>query len=241
MRGLLPLWVGVGVYALFLLAGNRLLIDPDTHVADHGRAVDPRPSRGAADRHLFLHHARPALDFDAMAGAGAVRQDLCGRSAGAGRWCWRPPRSPPTFALLAKFLEPASERQHDPGVRRRGAGADGAASVGAAACAGDAGDGGLGRRTDRCRRPPRGAVVLAAAADGAVGQSAWRLCLRPGADRADRARCGRQRGSQRAQIAGAALGRVRRCRAGARAAARPMAGMRCWRRKRSSRSAARCR
>jgi hypothetical protein len=30
LRGLLPLWVGVLVYALFLLAGNRLLIDPDT-------------------------------------------------------------------------------------------------------------------------------------------------------------------------------------------------------------------
>ena len=30
LRGLLPLWVGVGIYALFLLAGNRLLIDPDT-------------------------------------------------------------------------------------------------------------------------------------------------------------------------------------------------------------------
>ena len=30
MRGLLPLWVGVGVYALFFVAGNRLLIDPDT-------------------------------------------------------------------------------------------------------------------------------------------------------------------------------------------------------------------
>src|ERR1700739_4435682 len=30
MRGLLPLWVGVGIYVLFLLAGNRLLIDPDT-------------------------------------------------------------------------------------------------------------------------------------------------------------------------------------------------------------------
>src|SRR5271155_4744079 len=29
-RGLMPLWVGVGTYALFLLAGNRLLIDPDT-------------------------------------------------------------------------------------------------------------------------------------------------------------------------------------------------------------------
>src|SRR5438309_5182162 len=29
-RGLLPLWVGISVYALFLVAGNRLLIDPDT-------------------------------------------------------------------------------------------------------------------------------------------------------------------------------------------------------------------
>src|ERR1700692_1335868 len=30
MRGLLPLWVGVFIYGLFVLAGNRLLIDPDT-------------------------------------------------------------------------------------------------------------------------------------------------------------------------------------------------------------------
>ena len=30
LRGLLPLWVGVFVYGLFLLAGDRLLIDPDT-------------------------------------------------------------------------------------------------------------------------------------------------------------------------------------------------------------------
>ena len=30
LRGLLPLWVGAGIYALFLVAGNRLLIDPDT-------------------------------------------------------------------------------------------------------------------------------------------------------------------------------------------------------------------
>jgi hypothetical protein len=29
-RGLLPLWIGSGVYALLLLAGNRLLLDPDT-------------------------------------------------------------------------------------------------------------------------------------------------------------------------------------------------------------------
>src|SRR6185312_13454619 len=30
LRGLTPLWAGVGIYALLLLAGNRLLIDPDT-------------------------------------------------------------------------------------------------------------------------------------------------------------------------------------------------------------------
>src|SRR3954464_3227566 len=30
LRGLLPVWVGAAVYALFVLAGNRLLIDPDT-------------------------------------------------------------------------------------------------------------------------------------------------------------------------------------------------------------------
>jgi hypothetical protein len=44
MRGLLPLWVGAGVYAVFILAGNHLLIDPDTMwqitigqwIIDHG-------------------------------------------------------------------------------------------------------------------------------------------------------------------------------------------------------------
>ena len=30
LRGLLPLWVGAGVYMLMLLAGNHLLMDPDT-------------------------------------------------------------------------------------------------------------------------------------------------------------------------------------------------------------------
>jgi hypothetical protein len=44
MRGLLPLWAGAGVYAVFVLAGNHLLIDPDTlwqitigrWILDHG-------------------------------------------------------------------------------------------------------------------------------------------------------------------------------------------------------------
>src|SRR5258707_6827919 len=44
MRGLLPLWVGVFIYALFLLAGNRLLIDPDTmwQVTNGQRIIDHR-------------------------------------------------------------------------------------------------------------------------------------------------------------------------------------------------------
>jgi hypothetical protein len=44
LRGLLPLWIGAGVYAVFVLAGNHLLIDPDTlwqitigqWIVDHG-------------------------------------------------------------------------------------------------------------------------------------------------------------------------------------------------------------
>jgi hypothetical protein len=31
VRGLLPLWVGIGIYTVFLLAGDKLLIDPDTY------------------------------------------------------------------------------------------------------------------------------------------------------------------------------------------------------------------
>ncbi len=44
MRGLLPVWVGISIYAVFILAGNHLLIDPDTMwqitigqwIVDHG-------------------------------------------------------------------------------------------------------------------------------------------------------------------------------------------------------------
>src|ERR1700679_4071193 len=67
----------------------------------------------------------------------------------------------------------------------------------------------MGRRADRGGGPARRAIVLAAAADGAVGQSAWRVFVRPGADSADRARCRVERGYELAKIAGAALGRIR--------------------------------
>ena len=104
MRGLLPLWVGVLIYALFLVAGNRLLIDPDTMWQITVGQWIIGPSRGARDRRLFLHHARPALDLDAVAGAGALRQGLRDMRAGAGRWCWPRQRSRRRSRCYARFL-----------------------------------------------------------------------------------------------------------------------------------------
>src|SRR4051795_7137226 len=102
-RGLLPLWVGGGVYALFLLAGNRLLIDPDTMwqitvgqwIIDH-RAVP------TADVYSFTMQGQPWISTQwfsqvvyakayAIAGwSGPVV--LAAAAIGA------------TFALLTKFL-----------------------------------------------------------------------------------------------------------------------------------------
>ncbi len=160
MRGLLPLWVGSRRLCA-VSRGRKPAADRSRYdVADHGRAVDPGPSRGAADRRLFLHHARPALDFDAVAGAGALRQNLCDRrlerAGGAGGRCDRG-----DVRAAHQIPQPAPARKHDAGLDRRGAGPVRAASAGAAACIGDAGDGGVGRRADRGGGPARRAVILA--------------------------------------------------------------------------------
>ena len=68
MRGLLPLWVGVLIYALFLVAGNRLLIDPDTMwqitvgqwISDH-RAVPE------TDIYSFTMHGQPWISTQWLA------------------------------------------------------------------------------------------------------------------------------------------------------------------------------
>jgi hypothetical protein len=103
LRGLLPLWVGAGVYALFLLAGNRLLIDPDTMwqitvgqwILDH-RAVPE------TDVYSFTMRGQPWISTQWLA------QVLYAKAYAAFGW------SGPvvlaagaiaaTFALLAKFL-----------------------------------------------------------------------------------------------------------------------------------------
>lgn len=103
LRGLLPLWVGIAIYALFLLAGNRLLIDPDTMwqitvgqwIIDH-RAVPQ------TDVYSFTMRGQPWISTQWLA------QVLYAKAHAAFGW------SGPvvlaagaiaaTFALLAKWL-----------------------------------------------------------------------------------------------------------------------------------------
>ena len=103
MRGLLPLWVGAGVYALFLLAGNRLLIDPDTYW------------QVTIGQWILDHHAVPETDVYSLTMRGQpwistqwLAQVLFARTYAVFGW------SGPvvlaagaiatTFALLANFL-----------------------------------------------------------------------------------------------------------------------------------------
>ena len=240
LRGLLPLWVGVAIYALFLLAGNRLLIDPDTMwqitvgqwIIDH-RAVPE------TDVYSFTMRGQPWISTQWLA------QVLYAKAYAAFGW------SGPvvlaagaiaaTFALLTRLLNrhlsesttlvfvAAALALTVPHLLARPHVLAMPVMV--------AWVGGMIAAADRRAR----AVVLAAAADGAVGQSAWRVCVRPGADRADRARCGAERGCACAQIAACCAGRRSASRRCWQAGARPMAGMRCWLRKKFSASAPRCR
>src|SRR5205814_5206782 len=103
MRGLLPLWVGIGVYTLFLLAGNRLLIDPDTlwHVTVGQWILDHR-AVPETDVYSFTMRGQPWISTQWLAQVlYAKAYSMFGWSgpvvlAAAG--------SAATFALLAKFL-----------------------------------------------------------------------------------------------------------------------------------------
>jgi hypothetical protein len=103
MRGLLPLWVGIFVYALFLLAGNRLLIDPDTMwqitvgqwIVDH-RAVPE------TDVYSFTMRGQPWISTQWLA------QVIYARAYAIAGWSGpvvlAAAAIAATFALLAKFL-----------------------------------------------------------------------------------------------------------------------------------------
>jgi hypothetical protein len=103
MRALLPLWVGVFIYALFLLAGNRLLIDPDTlwqvtlgqWIIDH-RAVPE------TDVFSFTMRGQPWISTQWLA------QVLFAKSYAVAGWSGpvvlAAAALAATFALLARFL-----------------------------------------------------------------------------------------------------------------------------------------
>ena len=103
MRGLLPLWVGVGVYLLFLLAGDRLLIDPDTMwqitvgqwILDH-RAVPE------TDVYSFTMRGQPWISTQWLA------QVLYAKAYAIAGWSGpvvlAASAIAATFALFAKFL-----------------------------------------------------------------------------------------------------------------------------------------
>src|SRR5258706_11696291 len=102
-RGLLPLWVGTGVYALLLLAGNRLLIDPDTiwqitvgqWIIDH-RAVPQ------TDVYSFTMRGQPWISTQWLAqGLFAKSYTIAGWS---GPVVLAASAIAATFALLARFL-----------------------------------------------------------------------------------------------------------------------------------------
>jgi hypothetical protein len=103
LRGLLPLWVGIGVYALFLLAGNQLLNDPDTmwHVT--------------VGQWMLDHRAVPETDVYSLTMRGQpwismywVSQVLYAKAYSSFGWSGpvvlAAAGSAATFALLAKFL-----------------------------------------------------------------------------------------------------------------------------------------
>jgi hypothetical protein len=104
MRGLLPLWVGVGVYALFLLAGNRLLIDPDTlwQVTVGQRILDHR-AVPETDIYSFTMRGQPWISTQwlaqvAYAGAYAI-------AGWSGPVVLAAAAIAATFGLLTKFLK----------------------------------------------------------------------------------------------------------------------------------------
>jgi len=100
---LAPLWVGVGVYALFLLAGNRLLIDPDTMwqvtvgqwILDH-RAVPE------TDVYSFSMRGQPWISTQWL--AQVLYAKTYAMSGWSGPVVLAASAIAATFALLARFL-----------------------------------------------------------------------------------------------------------------------------------------
>ncbi|TKW77375.1 MAG: hypothetical protein DI543_16055, partial [Bradyrhizobium icense] len=103
LRGLLPVWVGAAVYALFVLAGNRLLIDPDTlwqisvgqWIIDH-RAVP------TVDVYSFTMRGQPWISTQWL--AQVLFAEAYALAGWAGPVVLSAGAIAATFALLARFV-----------------------------------------------------------------------------------------------------------------------------------------
>jgi hypothetical protein len=104
LRGLLPVWVGAAVYALFMLAGNHLLIDPDTMwqitvgqwIIDH-RAVP------TVDVYSFTMRGQPWISTQWLAQV-MYAQAYAVAGGWAGPVVLAASAIAATFALLARFI-----------------------------------------------------------------------------------------------------------------------------------------
>ena len=102
-RGLLPLWVGLGVYALALLAGNQLLNDPDTYwQISVGRWILDHHAVPTVDLYSFTMHGQPWISTQWLS------QVLLAGSFGAFGWAGpvvlTATAVAATFGLLTRFL-----------------------------------------------------------------------------------------------------------------------------------------
>src|ERR1700730_9356739 len=102
-RGLLPLWVGISVYALFLLAGNRLLIEPDTlwQVTVSRRGLDHR-AVPETDVYSFTMRGQPWISTQWL--AQVIYAKAYALAGWSGPVVLAATASAVTFALLTKFL-----------------------------------------------------------------------------------------------------------------------------------------
>ena len=102
-RALLPLWVGVGVYALFLLAGNRLLIDPDTlWQITVGQWIIDHHAVPTSDVYSFTMRGQPWISTQWL--AQVMFAEAYALFGWSGPVVLASGAIAATFALLAKFL-----------------------------------------------------------------------------------------------------------------------------------------
>jgi hypothetical protein len=103
-RGLLPLWVGIGIYALFVLAGNRLLIDPDTlWQITVGQWILEHRAVPETDIYSFTMRGQPWISTQWLAQVAYAKAYAI--SGWSGPVVLAATAIAATFALLAKFLQ----------------------------------------------------------------------------------------------------------------------------------------